>query len=218
MNFQGIFDFGRSAAGQLLSSVEYPWEALDLMGEYIMRIGRSLDKERYRKYGEGIWIAKSASVGDGAKLKSPLIVGEGSVIDSSAYLRGGVIIGRDCLVGKNAEIKNSVLFDGAQAQHSNYVGDSFIGHKAQLGAGAVISNLRADRGEVVCFLGSESINSKRKRMGALVGDFAEIGCSSIIQAGTVISRSARIQPLTRAHGFVAEGSIYRGESILSDIL
>ena len=218
MEFSEIFDFDRTIAARLFSTVDYPWEALDMLPEYIRRVGRLLDKDKFREPRPGVWISRSAEVADGAKLTSPLIIGERSRIESTAYLRGGVIIGRDCVVGDSAEIKNSVLFDGAVAPHCNYVGDSLIGHRAQLGAGAVISNLRADRGEVICFLGSERVNSGRKRLGALIGDFAEIGCSSIISPGTVICRNARVEPLTRASGFVARGQSFRGERLVSDIL
>ncbi|MBO5879756.1 MAG: UDP-N-acetylglucosamine pyrophosphorylase [Clostridia bacterium] len=218
MNLRGIFDFDRTVSERLFESVDYPWEALDLLCEYIMRVGASLKKESYRQERAGIWIAKSAQVDEGAKLHGPMIIGEESRVDGSAYLRGGVIVGKECIIGNNSEIKNSVLFDGAEIPHYNYIGDSFIGYKVQLGMGAVISNLRADRREIICSLGAEKINSGRKRLGAIVGDYAQIGCSAIISPGTVISRNARIQPLTRVRGFVAEGSVYRGESIVADIL
>lgn len=218
MDFKNLFTYERTAAAHLISSVEYPWEALDLLSEYILRLGRTLDSDIYCERCEGIWIAKSASVSSTAELRAPLIIGEGSEVRHCAYIRGSVIIGKGCIVGNSSEIKNSVLFDGVRAPHYNYIGDSILGYKANLGAGTIISNLRSDREDVVCSLGEERIDSKRQSFGALIGDLAEIGCSSVICPGTVISKGARVYPLTRVRGFVPEGTLYRGESIISDIL
>ncbi len=219
MKLNDILNYEKTLAGPLFESVEYPWEALDVLGEYILRLGRTLKKELYEEADEGIWIAKSAAVDKSARLKAPIIIGEKSEIGGYAYLRGAVLIGNGCVVGNSAEIKNAVLFDGASLPHCNYVGASILGYKAKLGAGAVISSLFSDRSEVECYLGSKKVKSGRKSLGALVGDFAEIGCSSVVSPGTVISRSAKIKPLTRVRGFIPEGVFYSsGESIISDIL
>ena len=213
-----LFDLKRSIAQRLFESAEYPWEALDMLGEYIRRVGKGLDKELYEEWGREIWVAKSASVSCSAILKAPLIIEEDSLIGCNAYLGGAVIIGRRAVVGNSSEVRRSVLFEGARASSRNYISDSVIGYNASLGAGAIISNIRADRGEVVCALFGDAVGSGRKRFGALVGDGAEIGCSSILTAGSVIEAGARVNPLTRVRGNVTADRTYKGEKILSDIL
>ncbi len=213
-----LFDLSRTLAARLFTRAEYPWEALDMLGEYIRRVGKRLNREIYEERGREIWIAKSASVSPSSTLKAPIIIGEGSKIGCNAYIGGAVIIGRCAVVGNGSEVRRSVIFDGARAPSRNYISDSVIGYNASLGAGAIISNMRADRGEVICSLFGEAVGSGRKRFGALVGDGAEIGCSSILSAGCVIERGARVNPLTRVRGHVTADRTYKGEKILSDIL
>lgn len=217
MNVTQFFDLNKTLAARLLLSASYPWEVLDMLEEYIMRIGRTLDTKKYSKIKNGIWVAKSASVPEGVNLKAPIIIGEGSEIENGAYIEKA-LIGNEVLVGDGSEVKASVLFDNARAPHHNYIGCSLIGYKSSFGAGAIISNMRADRGEIICFIDNETVSSGRKRFGAIVGDKADIGCSSILSAGTVVERGARVRPLMRVRGYISANRTCRGESIVSDIL
>ena len=116
------------------------------------------------------------------------------------------------MVGNSAEIKNSVLFNGAQTPHFNYVGDSVLGYKAHLGAGAVTSNVKSDKSLVTVKDGKERIETGLKKMGAMLGDFSEIGCNAVLNPGTVIGRNATVYPLSRVRGTVEENCIYKGEN------
>lgn len=212
MNASDIFDLTKTLADKLLQFARYPWDALDMLDEYIMRIGRGLGGG-YTRLGRDIWVAKSASVSEGAELRRPLIIGEGCEVSDGAVLGGGVILGRGVYIGDGCELCRSVLFDGARCAHNNYVGHSIIGHNASLLSGAIISVMRSDRGEVICSLGENETPSGHKRFGALVGDSAEIGCSSVLSAGTVVMRGAAIGPLIRAGGFIGSAE-YIGERII----
>ena len=219
MNAVNFFDLRKTIADRLLLSAEYPWEALDMLSEYILRVGRRLERSRYLETRRGIWIAKNAEVSEDAELCAPLIVGEGSKISGLTSLSGGVIIGNDAFVGAGSEIKCSILFDGARARGNNYISDSIVGHLAHFGTGAIVSSRPSAPGAITYTLGAHTKKCERGRLGAVIGDRADIGCSSVLSAGAVVERGAIISPLTRLKGFISAEDTHMGERILlSDIL
>ena len=206
-----LFDLSHSIVGNYLRSFEYPFEALSRIGAWIAEIGERLPPERYEKTGDGIWIAKSASVAQTALLLPPLIVGERSEIRHGAYLRGNVIVGEDCVVGNSTEVKNSILFDRVQVPHFNYVGDSILGYRAHFGAGVIASNVRADKGEVLVRAGGVTLGSGRRKLGAMVGDGCEIGCGAVLAPGAVIGRDSVVYPLAFVRGTLLENCIFKSD-------
>jgi len=218
MKASELFDLNRTLASRLLSSAEYPWDALDMLGEYINRVGRGLDRALYSEIRKGIWVAKSAKISSSARLIAPLIVGEGCEVGRLVTLGAGVILGNGASVGDGSEIKSSILFDGVRISQSNYISDSILGYNVSFGMGAIVSILTPDRRDIICVLGEMSVRCERGKFGAVVGDEATVGASSILSAGTVVERGARINPLTRARGFVSARKAYKGERIVSDIL
>lgn len=206
-----LFSFDNTIAHDLCKAVAYPWEISELIGEAIMRIGRGLDPRLFKRVGQSVWIARSARVDEKATVVGPAIIDERAEIRTGAYVRGGVIIGKEAVVGNSSEVKNSLLFDGVQIPHFNYVGDSVIGWRAHLGAGAIISNLKSDKSDVTVSFGTKKVNTCRRKFGAAVGDLAEIGCNSVLCPGSVIGKNATVYPLSRVRGFVPENSIFKGE-------
>ena len=211
ISIKALFDSGDSLARELLAAHEYPWEVLDEISEYIMRVGRRLPADRYREVSKNVWIAKSASVSENAVILAPTIIDEECEVRQGAFIRGGAIIGRGCVIGNSTEIKNSVLLDGVQVPHYNYVGDSVLGRRAHLGAGAIISNLKSDKSEVTISIGTQKFHTGRRKLGAAVGDFAEIGCNSVLCPGAIVGRYATVYPLSRVRGCVAERCIMKGD-------
>ncbi len=140
-----LYDLNETIAAELLKSVTYPWEALKGIGDFIRRIGPSLDPAVYEKRGEEIWVAKSARVAPTACLNGPLIVDEEAEIRHCAFIRGSAIVGKGAVVGNSTELKNAVLFNGVQVPHYNYVGDSVLGYKSHMGAGSITSNVKSDK-------------------------------------------------------------------------
>ena len=210
-----LYDLSQTIAGEYLSQFTYPWEALDGIKSYIRELGPTLDPDRYEKRGEDIWVAKSATVAPTAYLNGPLIIDEEAEIRHCAFIRGSAIIGKGSVVGNSTEIKNDIIFNSVQVPHYNYVGDSILGYKSHMGAGSITSNVKSDKSLVVVKDGKEEIATGRKKFGAMLGDYVEVGCNSVLNPGTVIGRHTNIYPLSSVRGVVPSDSIYkkRGEVV-----
>lgn len=205
-----LFDLTHTRAAQMLEGCEYPWEALVLIGKTVLAVGKMLDPERYAHPQEDVWIAKSASVAPTASITGPCIIGENTEVRPGAFIRGNVLVGDGAVVGNSSELKNCILFDGVQVPHYNYVGDSILGYKAHMGAGAITSNVKGDKKNVIVH-GEAQYDTGRKKFGAMLGDLAEIGCNSVLNPGTVIGRDSQVYPLSSVRGVVPARSIVKGE-------
>lgn len=209
---KNLFDLDKTIAKDLFEGAVYPWEVLPKIKEFIVKLGNTLDPEIYEKRGEDIWVAKSAKVAPSAYLGGPLIICENAEIRHCAFIRGSAIVGAGAVVGNSTELKNAVLFDGVQVPHYNYVGDSILGYKAHTGAGAITSNLKSDKKLVTVMYDGEKVETGVKKFGAMLGDFADIGCNSVLNPGTVVGRGTRVYPLSMVRGYVPEHSIYKNRN------
>ena len=196
---QSLFSFNSVYFKSLFSSYEYPWEILSDLKVIIAELAKSRI-DGYETLSDGILIGKDVTIDASAHVEAPAIIGHGCKIRHSAYLRGAVILGTRCVVGNSSEIKNSILMDGAQAPHFNYVGDSILGEGAHLGAGAICSNLRSDKQGVKIKAPDGDIETGLKKLGAILGDRAEIGCGAVLCPGTVIGKDGTVYPLTMTRG------------------
>ena len=206
-----LFDLSHTLAAPLIGECAYPEEALGRLGEFISDLSGRLG-EGYREVAPGVLIATDATVEEGVRILPPAIIGHGTVLRQGAYLRGAVIIGDGAVVGNSSEIKNSIIFDGAQLPHYNYVGDSILGYGAHLGAGATVSNLRLDKRDVTIRAEDEERSTDRRKLGALIGDRAEIGCGAVLCPGSVIGRGSMIYPLSLVRGVIGGGMIFDGKT------
>lgn len=204
-----LYDLTQTIAGDYLSRFTYPWEALDGIKDYIRELGKTLDPARFEKRGEDIWVAKTATVAPSASLNGPLIIDEDAEIRHCAFIRGSAIIGKGSVVGNSTEIKNDIIFNSVQVPHYNYVGDSILGYKSHMGAGSITSNVKSDKSLVVVKNGTDQIATGRKKFGAMLGDFVEVGCNSVLNPGTVIGRHTNIYPLSSVRGVIPADSIYK---------
>lgn len=204
-----LFDLSHTLAAPLFEGKERPWEVLDELKEFIEKLGRSLPSEEYDQPIPGVWVAKSAQVAPSALLTGPCIIGPEAEMRHCAFIRGSALVGAGAVVGNSVELKNCILFDGAQVPHFNYVGDSILGYKAHMGAGAVTSNLKSDKSLVCIRQEEEILVTGRKKLGALVGDEAEVGCNSVLCPGSVLGRRCQIYPTSCVRGVVAPGHIYK---------
>lgn len=204
-----------SIAWEYLSRFEYPWEALDGLKDYIRTLSLSLPKDEYDVFGDDVYVAKSAKVAPTAFLGGPCIICPDAEIRHGAFIRGSAIVGAGAVVGNSVELKNCILFDGVQVPHFNYVGDSVLGYKSHMGAGAVTSNVKSDKTLVSVNYEGEKLATGRKKFGAMLGDFVEVGCNSVLNPGTVIGSHSNVYPLSSVRGYVQENSIYksRGEIV-----
>ncbi|MDO5124276.1 MAG: UDP-N-acetylglucosamine pyrophosphorylase [Eubacteriales bacterium] len=204
-----LFDFSKTIARELFESAEYPWELLPKISEYIVKLGETLPSDRFDKIGENIWVAKSAKVAPTASLNGPLIIDEEAEIRHCAFIRGNAIVGKCSVVGNSTELKNCILFDCTQTPHYNYVGDSIYGYKAHTGAGVIASNLKSDKSLVTVNFRGEKVPTGVKKFGAMIGDYGDIGCNTVMNPGTVIGRGTSVYPLSFVRGYVEENSIYK---------
>lgn len=210
MRILELFDLNQTIAKDYLSSFRYPHEALGGLTEFVQALLSRLPKEEYVEMASGVLVHKTAIVAPSAVLEPPCIVCARSQIRQGAYIRGSVIVGEDCVVGNSTELKNAVLFNGVQVPHYNYIGDSILGYKAHFGAGAITSNLKSDRSIVFLLCDGERLFTGRKKVGAFVGDRAEIGCNAVLCPGSIVGRRAVVYPLSLVRGTVEEDCIFKG--------
>ena len=203
-----LFDLSRSIAGGAVGAHIYPWEFLGEIGGFIKSWR---PEEGYEPAGEYVWIHKTAKIAPTAHISGPCIIGPDTEVRHCAFIRGNAVVGAGCVVGNSVELKNCVLFDGVQVPHYNYVGDSILGYKAHMGAGSITSNVKSDKSEVVIKGGGIAVAANRKKVGAMLGDFVEIGCNSVLNPGTVIGRASSVYPLSSVRGIVPAESIYKSK-------
>ncbi len=204
-----LYDLSHTQAAPLLSQYEYPWEALAKIGEFILQLGQSLPQDEYEHPSEDVWISKTAKVYPGAYIAGPAIIGPGTEVRPGAFVRGKALVGEGCVVGNSTELKNVVLFDSVQVPHYNYVGDSILGYKSHMGAGSITSNVKSDKTLVTVRGGGEAIETGLKKMGAMLGDFVEVGCNSVLNPGTVIGRHSNVYPLSMVRGLIPAEHIFK---------
>lgn len=207
-----LYDLTETAAKPLLESVTYPWEALPKIKDFIIELGNSLDPEEYEKRGENIWIHKSATVFDSAYIAGPCIIGKDTEVRQCAFIRGSALVGDNCVVGNSTELKNVIIFNNVQVPHYNYVGDSILGFHSHMGAGSITSNVKSDK-TLVHVKGTDfNIATGMKKFGAMLGNYVEVGCNSVLNPGTVIGAHSNIYPLSRVRGYVPSNSIYKDQN------
>lgn len=207
-----LYDLEQTIAKDLFEGLTYPWEALAKISDFIKEIGPKLDPEKFEQRGENIWVAKSAKVAPTAFLNPPLIIDEDAEIRHCAFVRGSAIVGKGSVVGNSTELKNVVLFNSVQVPHYNYVGDSILGYKSHMGAGSITSNVKSDKTLVVVKDGDGKVETGLKKFGAMLGDYVEVGCNSVLNPGTVIGSHSNIYPLSSVRGVVPANSIYKNKN------
>ena len=205
---QNMYDLSHSLAGEYLASFTYPWEALKGIKELILSLGETLSKEEYTQVAPQVWVHKTATVAPTAYLGAPCIIGAGTEVRHCAFIRGSALVGENCVVGNSVELKNVILFDNVQVPHYNYVGDSILGYKSHMGAGSITSNVKSDK-TLVTVHAEQDIPTGQKKVGAMLGDFVEVGCNSVLNPGTVIGRNSNVYPTSCVRGVVPENSIYK---------
>ena len=213
---KNMYDLNETMAKELMEQYEYAWEVLPHIGDFIVELGKKLPKEEYEQRGENIWIHKTATVFDSAYINGPCIIGKNSEVRQCAFIRGNALVGENCVVGNSTELKNVILFNVVQVPHYNYVGDSILGFHSHMGAGSITSNVKSDKTLVVVKEKEEQIATGLKKFGAMLGDYVEVGCNSVLNPGTVIGCHTNIYPVSCVRGVVPAHSIFkRADAIVS---
>ena len=208
-----LFDLSHTRAGAYLAQYPYPWEALNGIRELILTLGSKLGDE-YTEVSPNVWVHNTARIAPTAFLGAPCIIGAGTEVRHCAFIRESALVGDGCVVGNSVELKNVILSDGVQVPHYNYVGDSILGYKSHMGAGSITSNIKSDQTPITIRSGSESMDTGLVKIGAMVGDFVEVGCNSVLNPGTVVGRNSNIYPLSCVRGVVPEKHIWKTGGVL----
>ena len=208
-----LYDLTHSLAGSYLAGFEYPWQALKGIKDLILNLGPTLD-ESYEEVSPTVWVHKTAIIAPTAFLGAPCIIGAGTEVRHCAFIRGSALVGENCVVGNSVELKNVILFDNVQVPHYNYVGDSILGYKSHMGAGAVTSNVKSDKTLVTVKNGDEKMETGLKKFGAMLGDYVEVGCNSVLNPGTVIGRNSNVYPTSCVRGMVPEQCIWKNTGVV----
>ena len=212
-----LYDLTHSLAGNYLTGFDYPWQALKGIKDLILTLGAELGEE-YTEVSPTVWVHKTATVAPTAYLGAPCIIGAGTEVRHCAFIRGSALLGENCVFGNSEELKNVILFDNVQVPHYNYVGDSILGYKSHMGAGSLTSNVKSDKTLVVVKSGEEKIETGLKKFGAMLGDFVEVGCNSVLNPGTVIGRNTNIYPTSCVRGVVPANSIWKTGGVFVEIM
>lgn len=205
-----LYDLDHTLAKEYLSKFTYPWEALKGIKDLILEIGPTLGEE-YDEVSTNVWVHKTAKVFPTAYIGEPCIIGPGTEVRHCAFIRGSALVGADCVVGNSCELKNVILFDHVQTPHYNYVGDSILGYYSHMGAGSITSNVKSDKNLVVVHSMDEHIETGIKKFGAMLGDYVEVGCNSVLNPGTVIGRHSNVYPTSCVRGVIPENSIHKND-------
>ncbi len=208
-----LYDLSHTMAADFLRQFCYPWEALKGIKDMILNLGASLPQDEYCQAAPQVWVHKTATIAPTAFIGAPCIIGANTEIRHGAFIRGSALVGENCVVGNSVELKNVILFDGVQVPHYNYVGDSILGYKAHMGAGSVTSNVKSDKSLVTIHC-NPPIPTGIKKVGAMLGDFVEVGCNSVLNPGTIIGKGSSIYPLSSVRGVVPAGCIYKAKDCI----
>ena len=210
-----LFDLKETEHAQIFGGCEYAWDALKKIHAYIRaHLKPALNNrcEGIAFVGKEVFIGEGTVVEDGAMIKGPAIIGRNCQIRHNAYLREDVIIGDNCVVGNSTELKNVLLFNGAQVPHFGYVGDSILGHKTHLGAGVIVSNVKLVRGNVMVEKEGVPFDTGLRKFGALIGDYTDVGCNAVINPGSIIGRNCCIYPNVSWRGILPSNLIAKNKA------
>jgi NDP-sugar pyrophosphorylase family protein len=202
-------DLSQTDHAALFEGAEQVWDVLARIGNYLQfRLRPGIEGTlRGSPWIEGaVFIGPGTVVEPGANIQGPAWIGRNCRVGHGAYIRGNVIAGDGCVLGNSCEFKNAVLFNEAKVPHYSYVGDSVLGHRAHLGAGAILSNFRLDGGDISVRDGASSTATGRRKFGAIVGDRAEVGCQAVINPGSLLGRGSVVYPLTNWGGVLRPGA------------
>lgn len=212
IKIEALFDLTQTAAEDLLVQFEYPWEVLPHIKDFILELGATLSPEEYNQLADDIWISKEATIAPSAHISGPCIIMSCTEVRHCAFIRGSALVGKDCVVGNSTELKNVILFNNVQVPHFNYVGDSILGYCAHMGAGSITSNIKSDKTDVTIYGLDQPIHTHLTKVGALIGDYVEVGCNSVLNPGAIIGRKSSIYPLSMVRGLIPENSIFKSNS------
>ena len=216
LNIECFFDLNETISYKIFENTKYPWEAISKINEFMNIMLSNFSSDDFYQKENNIFISKNAYISPSSYIKGPCLIDSNAEIRHNAFIRGGVIVGKNAVVGNSSELKNCILFNRAQAPHFNYVGDSIMGYKSHIGAGVIFSNLKSNGSNVTVNINGNKIDTKLRKFGAMIGDFVEIGCNTVLNPGTIIGKNSIIYPLSNVRGYVPENKIFKNKENIVD--
>lgn len=208
-----LFDLADFEHRDLFDGLEFVWEALPRIEAYIREV---LKPGILGKLMQNVTIVGDVSIGEGtvvepgAFIRGPTIIGQNCEVRQNAYIRGSVLVGDGCVVGHSTEVKNSVFMNASNAPHFNYVGDSILGNGANLGAGTKLSNFKITVDKTIKMTVGESVlDTKLVKFGAILGDEVQTGCNAVLNPGTVVGRRSQIYACAAVRGYIRSDAIVK---------
>ena len=214
IEIKNLLDISKTDYYFLFKNLNYPFELIKVLKDRFREAVDKLDFSVYNRIKDGVYVHKSVTILKSVYLGKNIIIGKDADIRNSAFLRENVIIGDNCVVGNSCELKNVLMFNESKVPHFNYVGDSILGYRAHLGAGVILSNLKADKSKIVLKLDDGNIDTGLTKFGAIVADNVEIGCNSVLNPGTIIGKNSNIYPLQSVRGVIGSNMIYKSRDVI----
>lgn len=202
-----LFDCKNKYVADIFKNSEYPWEILPKVKSCIDNIISNAPDE-FEEIENGVFVGKDVKIYPNVTIEPPAVIGSGTQIRPGAFLRGYVFVGENCVIGNSTELKSCIILDNVQVPHYNYVGDSILGNHSHMGAGSVCSNLKSD-GKAVVIHGEEEYETGLRKVGAILGDNADVGCGCVLNPGTIIGKDTSVYPLTAVRGVIPGGCIVK---------
>jgi NDP-sugar pyrophosphorylase family protein len=217
---EDLFDLAQTEHAAIFDGCTFAWDALKKIEAYLVKVPKQNPPQRFpgASIGDRVIIGAGTIVEPGALIKGPAIIGKNCQIRHNAYIRENVIVGDDCVVGNSSELKNVLLFNGAQVPHYNYVGDSILGHRAHLGAGVKVSNVKLFPGNVEVEVDGVPHDTGLRKFGALIGDGAEVGCNAVLNPGSILGRGTMIYPNVFWRGILPANMIAKNQAAIEVIV
>lgn len=206
--YKDLLNTEATLAKKLFEEINYPWEVLPKIKDYILGLIPTLEDE-YEKIKDDVYVHKTAKISQTAEINGPAIIGAGTEIRHCAFIRGSAIIGDNCVIGNSTEIKNAIIFNNVQCPHYNYVGDAVLGEYSHTGAGVILSNVKSDKTNIVLNINGKKIETGLRKFSAIIGDHVEVGCNSVICPGSIIYPNTNIYPLTKVRGIIGPNKIVK---------
>lgn len=206
---KNIVDINKTITNNYFYKFEYPWDIINNLENIIKEIAPA---QKYTEIKSNVWIGKNVKIDNNVTIIGPCIIDDNTEIRNASYIRENVIIGKNCVIGNATEIKNSIIFDEANIPHYNHIGNSILGYKSHLGAGAIVSNLKSNGSNIKITINNKTYQTNCRKLGAIIGDYAEIGCNAVLNPGTVIGRHSIIYPLTNVRGEIKENKIVKSSN------
>lgn len=207
---EDLFDLSQTEHAALFDGCEFAWDALKKLKSYLeanLRPGQHQRMIGSAHIGDQVFIGEGTVIEDGVMIKGPAIIGRNCEIRHNAYIREHVIVGDGCVLGNSCEFKHALLFNGCQVPHFSYVGDSILGHRAHLGAGVKISNVKLVPGHVTVDYEGRRYDTGLRKFGALLGDHTDIGCNTVLNPGSIIGRGSAVYANTAWRGVLPAHTI-----------